>query len=258
MRSMRNRVIAALGALLALSLIGGFAFAQSQRSASVEVVVWQSAADGSRLHLSTRAEGGRWRTDGAPLSLTPSASGRFLRSGIVAITAPVPPAVAPRGVGTIAVARMAGPDGAELGTVTIEQGPQGLIIAADVRGLSPGGHGFHIHETGSCEPDFAAAGDHFNPTGASHGARHGPGRHAGDLPNLYAAADGGARADVFTDAATLDAGEPHSLFDADGSAVIIHALPDTYGEDAGAGGRVACGVIRIAEDADIDDSATAE
>lgn len=247
MRSAKNRLIAALGALLALSLIGGFAFAQSQRPASVEVAVWQSAADGSRLHLSTRAEGGQWRTDGAPLSLEPSDSGRFLRSQIVTIEAPAPPAVAPRNVGATALARMAGPDGAELGTVTIEQGPQGLIIAADVRGLSPGGHGFHIHETGSCEPDFAAAGDHFNPTGASHGARHGPDRHAGDLPNLYVAADGTARADVFTDAATLDAGEPHSLFDADGSAVIIHALPDTYGEAAGAGGRVACGVLRLEE-----------
>ena len=209
------------------------------------MVVWQSAADGSRLYLSTRAEGGQWRTDDAPLSLTPSASGRFLRSGIVTIAAPAPPAVAPRGVGAMAVARMAGPDGAELGTVTIEQGPQGLIIAADVRGLSPGGHGFHIHETGSCEPDFSAAGGHFNPTGASHGARHGPDRHAGDLPNLYAAADGSARLDVFTDAATLHTGVPHSLFDADGSAVIIHELPDTYLEDAGAGGRVACGVIRL-------------
>lgn len=247
MRSAKNRLIAALGALLALSLIGGFAFAQSQRPASVEVAVWQSAADGSRLYLSTRAEGGQWRTDDTPLSLKPSASGRFLRSQIVTIAAPAPPAVAPRNVGATAVTRMAGPDGAELGTVTIEQGPQGLIIAADMRGLSPGGHGFHIHETGSCEPDFAAAGDHFNPTGASHGARHGPDRHAGDLPNLYAAADGTARADVFTDAATLDTGEPHSLFDADGSAVIIHALPDTYGEDAGAGGRVACGVLRLEE-----------
>ena len=247
MRSARNRLIAALGALLALSLIGGFAFAQSQRPASVEVAVWQSAADGSQLHLSTRAGGGQWRTDGAPLSLEPSASGRFLRSQIVTIEAPAPPVAAPRSVGATAIARMAGPDGAELGTVTIEQGPQGLIIAADVRGLSPGGHGFHIHETGACEPDFAAAGDHFNPTGASHGARHGPDQHAGDLPNLYAAADGTARADVFTDAATLDAGEPHSLFDADGSAVIIHALPDTYGEDAGAGGRVACGVLRLEE-----------
>lgn len=245
MRSAKNRVIATLAALLALSLIGGLAFAQSQRSPGVEVVVWQDAADGSRLYLSTRAEGGQWRTDDAPLELSPSASGRFLRSGIVTIEAPAPPAVAPRGVGAMAVARMAGPDGAELGTVTIEQGPQGLIIAANVRGLSPGGHGFHIHETGSCEPDFSAAGGHFNPTGASHGARHGPDRHAGDLPNLYAAADGTARLDVFTDAATLHTGVPHSLFDADGSAIVIHELADTYGEDAGAGGRVACGVIRL-------------
>lgn len=242
MRSMKNHVIAALGVLLALSLIGGFAFAQSQRSPGIEVVVWQSAADGSRLYLSTRAEGGQWRTDDAPLSLEPSASGRFLRSGIVTIAAPAPPSIV---AGPSASAVMQGPDGAYLGQVYIEQRQQGLIISANVRGLSPGGHGFHIHETGSCEPDFAAAGDHFNPTGASHGARHGPDRHAGDLPNLYAAADGTARLDVFTDAATLHTGVPHSLFDADGSAVIIHALPDTYGEDAGAGGRVACGVIRL-------------
>ena len=242
---MKNRAIAALAVLFALSLIGGLAFAQSQRSASVEVAVWQSAADGSRLYLSTRAEGGQWRTHDAPLELSPSASGRFLRSEIVNVVAPVPPSVAPRGVGATAVARMAGPDGAELGTVTIEQGPQGIIVSADVRGLSPGGHGFHIHETGACEPDFAAAGDHFNPTGASHGALHGPGRHAGDLPNLYVAADGTARVDFFTDAATLEAGPTHSLFDADGSAVIIHERPDTYGEDAGAGGRVACGVILL-------------
>lgn len=242
MRSAKNRVIATLAALLALSLIGGLAFAQSQRSPGVEVVVWQSAADGSRLYLSTRAEGGRWRTDDAPLDLSPSASGRFLRSGIVTIAAPAPPSIAP---GPSARANVQGPDGAYLGQVVIEQRQQGLIISADVHGLSPGGHGFHIHETGSCEPDFAAAGDHFNPTGASHGARHGPDRHAGDLPNLYAAADGTARLDVFTDAATLHTGVPHSLFDADGSAIVIHELADTYGEDAGAGGRVACGVIRL-------------
>lgn len=242
MRSAKNRVIATLAALLALSLIGGLAFAQSQRSPGVEVVVWQSAADGSRLYLSTRAEGGQWRTDDAPLDLSPSASGRFLRSGIVTIAAPAPPSIV---AGPSARADMQGPDGAYLGQVVIEQGQQGLIISANVRGLSPGGHGFHIHETGSCEPDFAAAGGHFNPTGASHGARHGPDRHAGDLPNLYVAADGTARLDVFTDAATLHTGVPHSLFDADGSAVIIHELPDTYLEDAGAGGRVACGVLRL-------------
>jgi len=60
---------------------------------------------------------------------------------------------------------------------------------------------------------------------------------------IYAGADGAARADYFTAAVTLDADADLSLFDADGSAIIIHENPDTYGEDAGAGGRVACGVI---------------
>ena len=76
-----------------------------------------------------------------------------------------------------------------------------------------------------------------------HGYNNPAGVHAGDLPNIYAGADGIARADYFTVAVTLDDGADHSVFDADGSAIIVHEKPDTYGEDAGAGGRVACGVI---------------
>ena len=159
-------------------------------------------------------------------------------------TAPASMPSAPAGVGATASATLAGPDGAALGTVTLTQTPLGVLIAADANGLSPGGHGFHIHETGTCAPDFAAAGDHFNPTGAGHGLNHPGGHHAGDLPNIYAGADGTARADYFTAAVTLDEGAAHSVFDADGSAIIIHEKPDTYGADAGAGGRVACGVIR--------------
>ena len=51
-------------------------------------------------------------------------------------------------------------------TVTLTQGPHGVLISADVSGLSPGAHGFHIHAPGACAPDFAAAGDHFNPGGS--------------------------------------------------------------------------------------------
>ena len=151
---------------------------------------------------------------------------------------------APLAVGATATAMMAAPDGTAMGTVTLTQGPHGVLIAADVTGLVPGGHGFHIHETGSCTPDFAAAGDHFAPKGLEHGYENEAGFHAGDLPNIYAAADGTARADFFTRDVTLTAGLTHSLFDEDGSAIIIHEKPDTYGEDAGAGGRVACGVIK--------------
>ena len=148
------------------------------------------------------------------------------------------------GVGTQASAAMVGPDGSGMGTVTLEQGPNGVLVSADVSGLSPGGHGFHIHAVGTCSPDFSAAGDHFAPSGASHGFMYEGGMHAGDLPNIFAAADGSARADYFTSAITLAADADHSVFDDDGSAIIIHAKPDTYAQEAGAGGRVACGVIR--------------
>ncbi len=155
---------------------------------------------------------------------------------------PEPPQ--PQGIGAQAMAAMAGPDGAAMGTVTLTQAPYGVLIATDVNGLAPGGHGFHIHAIGACAPDFAAAGDHFNPEDTGHGLNHSGGFHAGDLPNIYAGADGFARADYFTDAVTLDSGTDHSIFDADGSAIIIHEKPDTYGADPGAGGRVACGVIQ--------------
>ncbi len=143
-----------------------------------------------------------------------------------------------------ATAMIAGPDGTAMGTVTLTQGPHGVLIAADLMGLTPGGHAFHLHEFGSCSPNFAAAGGHFNPEGIGHGFLDEGGVHAGDTPNVYAAADGMARADIFTDAVTLESGANHSLFDADGSAIIVHEKPDTYGADPGAGGRVACGVIQ--------------
>ena len=68
--------------------------------------------------------------------------------------------------------------------------------------------------------------------------------HGGDLPNIYAASDGSARADFFTVGIALDTNQPHSIFDADGSAIIVHEHPDAYGEEeSDTGNRVACGVI---------------
>ncbi len=151
------------------------------------------------------------------------------------------------GAPSTATAHLVGPDGRTVGTVTLIEGPNGVLVQADVARLSPGGHGFHIHTVGACEPDFSAAGDHFNPGESGHGFMHEGGQHAGDLPNIYAAADGTARADFFTAAVTLTPGAENSIFDADGSAIIIHAKPDSYGESAGAGDRFACGVIRPGE-----------
>ena len=150
---------------------------------------------------------------------------------------------APSDIGASAIATMAAPDGTSMGTVTLRQGPNGLLVSVDMNGLTPGWHGFHIHETGKCSPDFSAAGGHHAVEDEVHGFMFGD-YHAGDMPNIYVAADGTARADIFNTKATLDADVDESIFDANGSAIIVHAKPDTYGENAGAGDRASCGVIK--------------
>ena len=163
-----------------------------------------------------------------------------------------PGEAAERTVGLTATAALESPDGASMGTVTFRQVATGVLVMAGVNGLAPGGHAFIIHEVGSCAPDFNAAGDHFNPEETEHGFIHSSwkrgestGGHGGDLPNIYAALDGSARADFFTIGVTLNSGPRHSLFDADGSAIIVHEKPDAYGEEeSDTGNRVACGVIR--------------
>ncbi|MHA3978497.1 superoxide dismutase family protein [Halovulum sp. GXIMD14794] len=145
-----------------------------------------------------------------------------------------------------ATAQMKDTDGNAVGTVTFMESDQGVLIRAELTGLSEGWHGFHLHETGSCDPDFAAAGDHYNPDGAGHGLLAGADHHAGDLPNIWVTADGMAKADVFTSDVTLQVDGDATLNDNDGTAVIVHENPDSYGEDAGAGGRIACGVVSFA------------
>jgi Cu-Zn family superoxide dismutase len=129
-----------------------------------------------------------------------------------------------------------------LGTVTLTETPHGVLLFADLMRIPPGSHGFHIHETGACTPDFKAAGGHFNPAGYGHGINHMGGSHAGDMPNLHAAADGSLKAEVLNVKVTLTPGS-NSIFDNDGAAIVLHAKADTYGAKAGAGARIACGVI---------------
>jgi len=114
-----------------------------------------------------------------------------------------------------------------------------------VMGGERGQHGFHIHEVGKCTPPaFLSAGGHFNPTGAKHGLLDPDGPHAGDLPNLWIEADGSADYTVTTNLITLGPGK-RSVFDKNGSALLIHTGPDDYITDpAGdSGDRIACGVI---------------
>lgn len=137
-------------------------------------------------------------------------------------------------------------DGEKVGTVDLEQQFEGVLISIKASNLSPGEHGFHIHEKGVCEaPDFKSAGGHFNPKDASHGTEHGDESHAGDLPNLNVGEDGIVQKDILAEKVTLKSGEKNSLIGSDGTAFIIHKeADDKESQPSGdAGKRVACGVI---------------
>lgn len=149
-------------------------------------------------------------------------------------------------------------DGQELGTVVVRADGEGVVVSTDLDGFEgPGFHGFHLHETATCDPDddagpFESAGGHLGGDDADHGA------HAGDLSSLLVTDDGRAVLEVRTDRVTFD-----QLAD-DGAAVIVHADPDNHGNvpdrytadgadepgpddgtlDTGdAGDRLACGVL---------------
>lgn len=137
-------------------------------------------------------------------------------------------------------------EGKEVGSVNLTQTPHGVLINVAVNGLPPGEHAFHVHAIGKCEPPFTSAGGHFNPTGKKHGMLAAEGQHAGDMPNLHIPQSGDLTVEVMNASITLDKGKPNSVFDADGSAIVIHAGSDDYKSDpAGdAGARIACGVIQ--------------
>ena len=136
-------------------------------------------------------------------------------------------------------------NGQPAGTATFTQVPGGVRIVVDAKGMPPGPHGVHIHEVGKCDgPQFTTAGAHFNPDKKQHGTLNPQGPHGGDLPNLTVATDGTGRLETMTERITLGPGAT-SVFDADGSAIVVHAGPDDFKTDptGNSGGRIACGVI---------------
>ena len=136
--------------------------------------------------------------------------------------------------------------GSTVGSIQLVEDATGRVhVNVHVEGLAPGRHGIHIHGVGACSPTFAAAGGHYNPFGRQHGLDNASGSHAGDLPNLEVNAAGMGHLDATTDRVTLSGGSS-TLFDADGSAFIIHANTDDQLTDAtngGSGARIACAVI---------------
>lgn len=132
-----------------------------------------------------------------------------------------------------------------MGTVTFTKTGDEVKVVAEITGLAPGKHGFHIHEFGDCSaPDATSAGGHFNPAKHQHGAPEASDRHAGDLGNIEADASGKAHLEL-TDKAMKLAGAESIM----GHAVIVHEKADDLKTQptGDAGGRLACGVIGVAK-----------
>ena len=129
-----------------------------------------------------------------------------------------------------------------MGTATFIQKGDRVTVVAKVSGLSPGSHGFHIHDKGDCSSgDGMSAGGHFNPTGKPHGDPSAPDHHAGDMPMLVADASGNASLSADLSPVTIGTGATDLI----GRAVIVHKDPDDYKTQptGNSGARVACGVI---------------
>ncbi len=138
--------------------------------------------------------------------------------------------------------------GAEVGSATLTQMGNDVVVKGTVKGLSAGPHAFHIHQVGKCEAPFTSAGGHYNPHNKAHGHENPQGAHVGDMENLNIAAEGEETAFERTvSSVRLSASEGPAILDADGAALVFHAKPDDYKSDpaGNAGDRLVCGVIEV-------------
>lgn len=147
-----------------------------------------------------------------------------------------------------AVAVLKGNSQAE-GVVSLVQEDGGpTTVKVRVTGLTPGKHGFHLHEYGDTTNGCISTGAHFNPNGLTHGAPEDSVRHAGDLGNIVAGPDGVAEATIVDTQIPLEG--PNAVI---GRALVVHELEDDLGKGGhelslstgNAGGRLACGVVGL-------------
>jgi Cu-Zn family superoxide dismutase len=145
----------------------------------------------------------------------------------------------------LANAQLKDSSGKAVGDADLRQTKAGVLIKLQLKGVKPGEHAFHIHAVGKCEAPFESAGGHFNPGNTHHGMMAGEG-HAGDMPNLFVPQSGDLSIEVLNRDVTLEKGKPNSLFDNDGSSLVLHAKADDYKSDpaGNAGERIACGVVQ--------------
>lgn len=137
--------------------------------------------------------------------------------------------------------------GQTIGTATFTENTPGTVsMVVSVTGLPAGQHGIHFHMVGKADTtqSFASAGEHFNPDSKQHGLQNPNGHHNGDLPNLVVNAQGVGLLETTTNRITLATGTT-SVFDSDGTALVIHANADDQVTDpsGNSGGRIAAGVV---------------
>lgn len=173
----------------------------------------------------------------------------FLIAAIAAVSTGSAAGIAvAEGMPATAAALLKSNSGDPAGAVKIVEAPHGVVMRIEAEGLTPGWHGLHFHEKGDCsKSDFTSAGSHVHMHATlTHGLLNPEANDSGDLPNLYAGADGKGVAEVFSPFVSLAGAHGRAaLLDEDGSAVVIHASPDDHMSQpiGGAGARVACGVI---------------
>jgi Cu-Zn family superoxide dismutase len=135
------------------------------------------------------------------------------------------------------------------GVAKFSQYDQGVHMVVDVtRGLPPGTYAIHIHQVGRCDvPGFETAGAHWNPKSREHGTLNRRGPHAGDIPNIIIPTSSQGHQHLLKGARIGTGRTP--MLDADGAAIVIHALPDDYRTDpsGSSGARIACGVIELTD-----------
>ena len=146
-----------------------------------------------------------------------------------------------------AVIKATKPDSAVSGEATLTETPEGLQVSVQVRNVTPGTHGLHIHEHGDCADAGNAAGTHYNPDNAPHGFLPKDGfmnAHPGDLGNIEVGKDGKGRLELTLKNVRLQEGK----YTVANRAIVLHEKTDDFGQPTGnAGGRIGCGVITLAK-----------
>ena len=167
-----------------------------------------------------------------------------LAAPALAQEAAAPADAAPTETNAPLIAEVKSAEGTSFGTVTANETPSGvMLITVELSGLTPGIHGLHIHETGTCSPpDFESAGGHLAGD-KEHGVMSTNGPHPGDLPNIHVPDSGELTVEFFATGLTSQ-----MIADEDGSAIVIHEQPDDYvGQPSGhAGNRLGCGTFATA------------